>query len=176
MNNIKNYSVGNIDADMEEYVKESFKVTDLSSADWCFERIKHKQEKLNEIQSYVKEKVEQINKWYETEKTYYENDIAYFEGLLKEYYRENKEIDNKFRLSVPNGSVTARKSKKWQYNDSEVLQFLKANEYNNLIKVTESINKVDLKKVFKDGINQETGEVLEGVEIIEEESITVKVV
>ena len=105
----------------------------------------------------------------------YAKDKEYFNYLLEEFYRGEKAKDKKFKLSTPYGKVSSRKATKWIYEDeNSLLEYLKNNEV-SCIRVKEEINKTDLKKLFKNGVNQETGEILPFVRIEEEESISIKV-
>lgn len=155
---------------------EGFKITNIDEANWAFRKIRALQEEVKETNLLADKEKERIENWREKEiKTSIDN-IEYFEGILTEYYMKLRSENPKAKLNTPYGKVTSRKSKKWNYqNEEEILKYLKENEYSDLIKVKEDINKAELKKMFKDGVNKETGEVLPGLEIKEEESISVKV-
>lgn len=155
--------------------KEGFKVENLEGATWSFRKLRAIEDKESEIKAVAEEEINRINAWKEKELDQYSKDKEYFNYLLEEYYREEKVKDKKFKLSTPYGKVTSRKSNKWIYKDEEgLLNYLKGSEP-SLIRTKEEINKTELKKVFKDGINAETGEILPFVKIEEEESISVKV-
>ncbi|RXI50666.1 hypothetical protein DP130_01480 [Clostridium tetani] len=155
---------------------EGFKITNIDEANWAFRKIRALQEEVKETNLLADKEKERIENWREKEiKTSMDN-IEYFQGILTEYYMKLRSENPKAKLNTPYGKVTSRKSKKWNYqNEEEILKYLKENEYSDLIKVKEDINKAELKKMFKDGVNKETGEVLPGLEIKEEESISVKV-
>lgn len=155
---------------------EGFKITNIDEANWAFRKIRALKEEVKETNLLADKEIERIENWREKEiKTSIDN-IEYFEGILTEYYMKLRSENPKAKLNTPYGKVTSRKSKKWNYqNEEEILKYLKENEYSDLIKVKEDINKAELKKMFKDGVNKETGEVLPGLEIKEEESISVKV-
>ncbi|BDR66694.1 phage protein [Clostridium tetani] len=166
---------------LQEELKEieevqGFKITNIDEANWAFRKIRALQEEVKETNLLADKEKERIENWREKEiKTSMDN-IEYFQGILTEYYMKLRSENPKAKLNTPYGKVTSRKSKKWNYqNEEEILKYLKENEYSDLIKVKEDINKAELKKMFKDGVNKETGEVLPGLEIKEEESISVKV-
>lgn len=166
---------------LQEELKEieevqGFKITNIDEANWAFRKIRALKEEVKETNLLADKEIERIENWREKEiKTSIDN-IEYFEGILTEYYMKLRSENPKAKLNTPYGKVTSRKSKKWNYqNEEEILKYLKENEYSDLIKVKEDINKAELKKMFKDGVNKETGEVLPGLEIKEEESISVKV-
>ena len=155
--------------------REGFKIENLEGATWAFRKLRAIESKEVEIKAIAEEEINRVNSWKEKELEQYAKDKEYFSYLLEEYYRAEKAKDKKFKLSTPYGKVTARKSKKWIYEDEEnLLEYLKGNEP-SCIRVKEEINKTEVKKLFKDGVNQETGEILPFVRIEEEESISVKV-
>ncbi|AWZ48431.1 hypothetical protein C3495_06200 [Clostridiaceae bacterium 14S0207] len=163
-------------AEIETVERESFKVTDLESANWCFRKISALQNNIESNKSLAVAEKLRIDKW---EKKVTEEDketIQYFESLITEYYLANRELDKKFKLSTPYGKVSSRKSKKYNWTDEEeLLKYLKENKNDELIRVKEEINKTEFKKVYKNGVNQETGEIIPGVDVREEESISIKV-
>lgn len=70
--------------------KQPFRVTDLSSANWCFKKIKALKNKQKELEEYVakerleiEEALQKIECYYENETNRIKEDIIYFEGLLK---------------------------------------------------------------------------------------------
>lgn len=160
--------------DLEEQ-REGFKIDGLESISWAFRKLRAIGEKENEIKEYAAKEIERIENWKEKQLESYKGDKEFFEGLLIEYYVAQRAVDKKFKINTPYGKVSARKSKKWIYEDEEQLkEYLKVNDI-PMIRVKEELDKAGLKKLFKDGVDKETGEVLPFVRIEETESITVKV-
>ena len=155
-------------------VKEQFEVSDLQGATWCFRKLRAIEEKVEEVTSVAALEIDRITEWLKGEVESLESDKAYFEGLLNEYYVKERAKDKKFKLSTPYGKVTARKTKKWTYDDEVVKAYVKAEEL-PFIRIKEELDKVAIKKAFKDGVNIQTGEYIPGITIEEVESITVKV-
>lgn len=156
-------------------VREGFKIENLETANWAFRKLRAIEQKENEIKELAQIEIDRINSWKENELNQNEGTKQYFEFLLSEYFKNEKAKDKKFKLSTPYGKVTVRKSKSWKYeNEDALIQYLKDNEP-GLVRSKEEINKAELKKVFKDGINQTTGEIIPFIEIEEIESISVKV-
>ena len=163
-----------IQNDLEEQ-REEFKIEDLEGASWTFRKLRAISKKEDEIKKYAEEETKRINEWLNNQLKSYKNEKEYFEGLLTEYYIKEKREDKKFKLSTPYGKVSSRKTTKWFYEDEEQLKsYIKENNI-PAIKITESIDKNNLKKIFKNGIDKETGEILPFVRIEETENITVKV-
>lgn len=155
--------------------REGFKIENLEGATWAFRKLRAIENKEAEIKVIAEEEINRVNAWKEKELEQYAKDKEYFSYLLEEFYRAEKAKDKKFKLSTPYGKVTARKSSKWNYENEEALvKYLKDNKP-ELVRVKEEVDKTELKKVFKDGVDKETGEVLPFVTIEETETITVKV-
>lgn len=163
-----------LNSDLQE-VREGFKIENLEGATWAFRKLRAIENKEADIKAIAEEEeMARITSWRDAELKQYEADKQYFSFLLEEYYKNEKAKDKKFKLSTPYGKVTARKSSKWNYENEEALvKYLKDNKP-ELVRVKEEVNKTELKKVFKDGVDKETGEVLPFVTIEETETITVK--
>lgn len=152
--------------------EKSYKVTDLSSATWCFKKIKANNDKIAELEAVAEEQINSIKEWLEAEKKHYNN--SFLEFKLQEYYKEQKEKDSKFRLSTAYGTVTSRKTPTYNYVDEEqVIKYLKEN-HSSALRVKEEINRTEFKKIYKDGIDHETGEIIPGVEVGIVESFSIK--
>lgn len=164
-----------------EVVKEAFKVKDLKGAMWCMDKIAEYERNIEEKARIAKEeiallqaKIEKNKEWIRQETEEFESSKAFFEGLLIEYYREEKAKNKKFKLSTPYGKVSSKVTNKWYYKEDILNEYLKENNP-ELLKVSVNINKTELKKKYPQGINEETGEILPGIDIQEEESFTIKI-
>ena len=72
------------------------------------------------------------------------------------------------------GKVTSRKTTKYIYEDEQaIMDYCNTNEI-DVIRVKEELDKTAFKKLCKDGVNQETGEVVPGVRVEVVESISIK--
>ena len=159
--------------DLKE-VKEEFKVTDLQSATWVLRKLRALNKKADEINAVAVEEITRINEWAEKEVRALNNDKAYFEGLLTAYYLEERAKDKKFNLSTPFGGLTTRKSKKYIYEDEQaIIDYCNTNEI-DVIRVKEELDKASFKQLCKDGVNQETGEIVPGVRVEVVENISIK--
>lgn len=81
---------------------------------------------------------------------------------MEEYYRGQRKLDPKFKLSTPYGKVSSRKQQdKWIYEDETVLESLKQHHLDELIRVKEEVNKVDLKKEIEilENVVSQNGEI-----------------
>lgn len=158
-----------------------FKIDDLDSANWAFRKLKAIKEKKKEIEELAKKEIEpykleidRIEEWKDTELKSFDSSINFFNFLLEEYYREQRKIDPKFKVSTPYGKVTSRKQQpKWNYDDEKVIEWLRKNN-EHLIRIKEEINKTVLKTMYNvvgDKVVTEDGEVVEGVSIEERDPV-----
>lgn len=163
-----------------EETKERFKIENLDSANWAFRKLAALERKEKEITQLADAEKRRIATWEKEEKAQIQSSKDFFNFLLEEYYRGQRELDPKFKLSTPYGKVTSRKQQaKWNYDDEKVLEWLKENDA-ELIRVKEEINKAELKKKYQivgSSVVTEDGEIVEGISIEEREpSISIKVV
>ncbi|WP_346888309.1 host-nuclease inhibitor Gam family protein [Clostridium sp. UBA1056] len=168
--------------DLEEVVNgyetedQGFKVKDLQGANWCFRKLKALEERKAELNAVAAEEIQRINSWLESTIKSVDSDEEYFKTKILEYYTDAKSENSKFKLTTPYGKVTSRKNKKWCYQDEETIkQYMQDNNDSEAIRIKEELNKTYIKSKYKDGVNQETGELIPGIEVIETEDITVKV-
>lgn len=161
-------------------VKESFKVTDLESSNWCLRKLAALQKEQNEIDRLAQSELERIETWKAKEIEKINSSKEFFESLLGQYFVEQREVDKKFKISTPYGTVSTRKQQpKWEYNDKQVIESLKKSDMDNFIKTKEELDKAALKKAVKVVEGKaitEDGEVIEGITVIElGEKVVVKV-
>ncbi|EHJ08398.1 host-nuclease inhibitor Gam family protein [Staphylococcus simiae] len=176
MNELQAQELENIEQD------ERFKVTDLDSANWVFKKLDAITTKENEINELADKEMKRIKSWQEKEVEKLQSSKEYLQSLVIEYFRIEKEKDNKFKLNTPYGKVSARKGSKviQVSNEQEVINQLEQRGFNDYVKVTKKLSQSDIKKDF--GVTENgtlidaNGEVLEGASIIEKPtSYTVKV-
>ncbi|NFE84074.1 hypothetical protein FDB42_12445 [Clostridium botulinum] len=159
---------------LQEQQPEKFIINDIASANWALKKLRAINEKKEEIAKIAELEIERITKWKDEELKQYEYSKQSLEGLLTSYYIREKSKDKRFKLSTPYGKVSRRKCNKWIYEDEEALKkYLKENDI-EAIKIKEEIDKNMIKRLFKNGVNEETGEFLHGIRIEETENISVK--
>lgn len=154
-------------------IKEQFVIDNIDKADWAFEKLAEVAEQKQELVDRYTKKLERLNAWKNEEIAAIESEVLYFESLLKEYYAAQKELNPKFRLTSEYGAVSSRTTKTYNYDDDTVISWLSEND-SPALRVKKEIDKNEFKKLYKDGINIETGELVPGVEIEEKTSYTVK--
>lgn len=182
MENILNI-IDPLEEEFEEEVKqERFKITNLEEADWAFRKIKQVKNDLEVKKEYVEAQKFKYDTYFQSEEKSASDTIEFFEGMLREYFEEQRAEDPKFKLKTALGTANITNRKEWDYGDEEeLLNFFKENKMDEFIKTTvkETVNKVDLKKavtVMNNGmiINTETGEVIEGIKVRENIKFVVK--
>lgn len=165
----------------EVQLKERFKIINLESANWAFRKLKAIEEKEAEIEKLMDKELKRIQDWAHHDLDKCKDSKQFFEFLLEEYFREQKELDPNFKLSTPYGKVSSRKQQsKWNYDDEKVLEWLEQNDMNLIrMKYIYELDKAEIKKKFKiagNNVVTEDGEIVEGITIEEQpDSITIKV-
>ena len=134
-----------------------------------FKKLDAIQAKENEINQLAIQEIERIKEWQNKQTEQLQHNKDYFEHILTEYFKEEREKDAKFKLNTPYGKVTARKGSKVIQisNEQNVIDQLEHRGFLNYIKVTKKLNQSDIKKDFnvtKNGkLIDSNGELLEGI-------------
>jgi hypothetical protein len=171
-----------------EHESRGFVVDNDRKAVWCLRKIKHlkekqaKNEKLaeSEIEDIQKE-IDEVQKWLSGENDKLQNSIDFFESILYSYALELRKGEPELKThKLPFGKLQFRtKRPKWNYDNAKLLDFITSN-YRELVKVKESVDKRKLKQMTKvvggKVVVKDTGEIVEGVEVVErDEEFQVKV-
>ena len=150
-------------------------------ADWALRKIKEAENEIEKVEYFAESQIRQVENWKAKETDKHHESIDYFQSLLAEYLQNKRKEDPKLKsITLPTGNVGFRKRQpKWVYNDDVLLKALENENMNDLIRVKKEVNKKAIKKEFKvvDGnvINPETGQVIEGIQIVEQgESLNVR--
>lgn len=156
---------------------DTFIIKDESGAIWAMEKYRESKIKASEVEDaadkLIKAKTDPVIRWRDAELKREQDNQAYFSNLLIQYYKSQKASNPKYRLSTPYGKLTERSYKKWDYDEETLLNWLSANNP-ELIRTKLEIDKVSLKKLYKDAVDEETGEVVEGISIQNEKTYTIK--
>ena len=110
------------------------------------------------------EEIEENNKWLEEENS-----------KLDEFMSDNLAENPKFKFKSPYGRISVLHSKKWSYDDEKLIKRYKDTDF---VKIEYKLNKKDLKKSIEivngKPISKDTGEIVDGITITEEEKINIK--
>jgi hypothetical protein len=158
---------------------EGFVVDDDNKATWCLRKIRHfksKQEKNRELAekqiNEIKKEIKEVEDWLDDENSKLDNSIEFMESKLYLYAKQLREEDPELKThKLPFGQLQFRSQRpKWKYDNEKLLDFAEKN-YRELVKVKKSVDKRKLKSQAKIAggkvIIEKTGEVIEGVEVIE---------
>lgn len=193
MGQMMGYPMGNlIEEDIEDTTEEEmeeddslslehqgFVVDDLSKADWCFKKIKAINAQKQQMEEYVKKEEWKLKEFKRKQTDRYDRNIDYFKYLLQSYLDRELETNPNFKIKTVNGTASYGKiTKKLEYDDAKMLEFCKENDYTDLIRVKEELNKVELKKFLTitedNAVVTAHGELLEDVTVLEEQKLNLR--
>ena len=184
MNEIQDINQQEFDVAMASYYVdqglEKWVVTDEETANKYMRIIRKLEQQKDEVGRIYAKEVQRIESFYDAELDELDRKSDFFKEFLMAYYQRQREQIPKFQLKTPWGKVTSRKvvSPTWQ-DESAVLDWLKANKRDDLVKVEESVKKAELKKAFEvvggQYVDTTTGEVVPGVTVEEKTSVKVSV-
>ena len=164
----------------KEKESQSFKVTDLLSANWCFKKLKVLENKKKQIEEYAELEIKRIEDYLQKEQKQINEDAEYFKFLLQQFVEEQQEVDPKFKLSTVDGTASFGKlQQKIKYEDNVMLEFCKNNNLDEFVNVvtTEKLKKKEFNNylnVVEDKVITADGEVLESAYVEEFKNFNVK--
>ena len=138
--------------------------------------IKTLEDKKASNENFAKIELEKIQSWLDKENGTLDNKIEYYKGMILEYFMVEKSKNPKMKsLSTPNGTFKSRTTRKLNYDEAAMLNYLKTN-HSSLVEteVKEKFNKSEVKKIFVNGVDQFTGEIVDFVTETEETTYSVK--
>ena len=161
--------------------KEGFIIESDGKADWVLQQIQELNKKVMIKNNLADERLSQIENWREEEVKKLQDSIEWFETALHTYAMRLKREDKDLKThSLPFGKLQFRsQSPKYRYNDTELVEFLIDEKYEDYIKIKKSADKKALKKKLqiKGGKAYLQGLEVRGIEVEErEESFIIKVV
>lgn len=159
---------------LEENLEEGLEVTDNEIATSIMKRLKYVNMLKEENTSIADKEIQKIRMWQDEVNSELDQKIKYYEEVLLEFYKKQQDINPKYKLDTPYGKVSKRKSKKWNYDEEAIIDFLEENMYIDMINIEKSIKKNDIKKAFPEGIDKSTGQVIDGISIVEEVNYNIK--
>lgn len=160
---------------IQEEEKEAWKVTDDLKADWCLDKIREARAEYNRFEMVAKAKIEQIEAALKTQKNKMESEVSFFESKLREYFET---IDNikatktQATYSLPSGKlVLKQRGPEFVKDDDKLVEWLEGNKLNEFVKVKKSGDWANIKKnievVGSKVVSKATGEIVEGVTVVE---------
>ena len=159
---------------LEENLEEGLEVTDNEIATSIMKRLKYVNMLKEENIAIAEKEIQKIRAWEGEVNSELDQKVKYYEEVLIEFYKKQQEVNPKYKLDTPYGKVTKRKSKKWSYDEEAIIEFLEENMYIDMINIEKSIKKNDIKKAFPEGIDTSSGQVIDGITIVEETNYNIK--
>lgn len=159
---------------LEENLEEGLEVTDNEIATSIMKRLKYVNMLKKENTAIAEKEIQKIRAWEDEVNSELDQKVKYYEEVLIEFYKKQQELNPKYKLDTPYGKVTKRKSKKWSYDEEAIIEFLEENMYIDMINIEKSIKKNEIKKVFPEGIDTSSGQVIDGITIVEEVNYNIK--
>ena len=156
--------------------KELKYVNNLHDVNEAIRLIKELEDQKLANEQFAQVELEKINTWLEKRNNALDYDIENYKALITAFYLKEKEQNPKLKsLSVPNGRFQSRTTRKLNYDEAAMLNYLKIN-HSSLVEteVKEKFNKSEVKKIFVNGIDQFTGEIVDFVTETEEVTYSVK--
>lgn len=141
-----------------------FRITDDRCADWAIRRLK----------ALADEQIAAINEKVAAARKRMENGTSYLTSCLADFFATvpHKETKTTEKYRLLSGTLTFKKgTTKTKLDEAKLVPWLKANGYDELVKVEESTRWADLKKLLSYtgdiATLTETGEIVEGVTVYE---------
>lgn len=153
---------------------EEWSIKDDHTAEWALRQIRKAKDEMDRVWNDAAFEIDYYQKIQEAAETKFSNSTGFLRGKLLEYFGTvaHQETKTQESYKLPSGTLVQKKAKlDLEHDDETLLRFLKESGDTEYIKVTEKVAWGDLKKALTmvDGavVNKETGEVVEGVTIIE---------
>lgn len=155
--------------------REGFVVDTEQKANWALRKIKQLQGKMNANTDLAAEEIAKIETWEKEVNGELQRSIDFFSGLLEQYHRGVYAEDPNIKtIKLPHGQLKMRAQQPEFVRDNDkLLGWLKQSGKSKYIVVKESPAWADLKKTLQVVgnvmLDPETGEMVDGVEVIERE-------
>lgn len=154
--------------------KKEFKVNDLSGANWVLRKLKALAKEEQEVKDLEREELLRIKAWKDSRLKEIEGSKDFFIMKLREYYEMEKALNEKFKLSTPNGTFyTKTNMDKIEINtvfEEKIIENFEKNGDLDLINVKKTIDIKALREriIVKDGVvyDKDTGEAINGIKMV----------
>lgn len=151
-----------------------WRIADDACADWAVAKIAEERAELNRIKQLADEQISRIMAKVQAAEKRYENGTSYLTGKLAEYFETVpvKKAKTKHSYRLLSGTLTKKLGGvAMKQDDGKLLEYLKASGNDDMITVTEKPKWGEFKKRLEimGGVvvDQTTGEIVEGVEVVE---------
>ena len=153
---------------LEEEKTEHFVIEDDQTADWAMKQIRNARDDMKKWIDFYKDRIEKV-------KQSAELTISNMESMLQRYFESvpHRVTATQENYTLPSGKlVVKKKAPDFEREDSDVIEWLKANGGERFIKTKEELDWAELKKTLNiiDNSNfvaDENGEVIPGIVVVE---------
>jgi hypothetical protein len=157
--------------------KERWRVTDDESAEWLIEKVNEEMVEINRYEMSLANKIDILREKLEKVRREKEDKLAWRDSYLLEYFESVDESHKKRtktleKYRLPSGEIVKKyQNPEYRRDNEALLQWVKENNLNKYLEVKESAKWGDLKKMTKlvgnTLVYEETGEIVEGVTVVE---------
>lgn len=162
----------------EEAPRPAWRITDDSCADWAVQKIAEEKAELNRIKELADAQIQKIEEKVAAAERRFQNGTSFLTGKLAEYFRTvpHKETKTKHSYRLLSGTLSMKLGgPQLKQDDDKLVEYLKASGNTELIKTEEKPMWGDFKKRLKimggSVVDTTTGEIVDGVQIIEKPDI-----
>lgn len=163
--------------------RPAWRITDDGCADWAVRKIAEEKAELDRIKALAESQIAKIEEKVAAAERRYENGTRFFTGKLAEYFETvpHKTTKTKHSYRLLSGTLAKKLGGvSMKQDDEKLLAFLKSSGNDDMIQTTEKPKWGEFKKGLEiiggSVIMKETGEIVEGVEVIEKpDTFTVEV-
>lgn len=151
-----------------------FRITDDRCADWAVRKINEERAEYERLKALGEQQIAAITEKIEAAKRRYENGTGFLTSCLADFFQtvphKKTKTTEKYRLL--SGTLTLKKgAPKATTDDAKLVPWLRANGFDDFVKVEESAKWGELKKkltfVGTVATIEETGEIVEGITVME---------
>lgn len=150
--------------DTEEQ-RERFKIDGPGTASWALRKLGQARRQIVDNQDLYAAEVARLDEWVEDACKAPERDVAFFEGLLRDWHEEQLAADPKRKtVSLPGGQLVAAKNPDSMVIDNETFMPWALEDKPEWVRTKHEPDKAAIKKAC--GVDAETGEIAPGVTVV----------
>lgn len=154
--------------------RPAWRITDDGCADWACQKIAEEKAELDRIRELAEAQIQKIEEKLAAAERRYENGTRFLTGKLAEYFETvpHKATKTKESYRLLSGTLTRKYGgAQMKQDDAQLVQYLKDSGQLEFIKTEEKPKWGEFKKRLEimggSAVDKETGEIVEGVQIIE---------
>lgn len=158
----------------DEGPRPAWRITDDGCADWAVRKIAEERAELDRIKALADEQIQRIEEKVEAAERRFQSGTGFLTGKLAEYFQTvpHKTTKTKHSYRLLSGTLTLKLGgPQLKQDDNKLLEYLKASGNDDMIQQVEKPKWGEFKKrlqiVGASVVDSTTGEIVEGVQIID---------